>query len=313
MKFDNRFFLVIIGFIGLYATFIIFSDVNQVYEKIIEIKPEYLGIIFALIPISWFILFTKWHLLLRNSDINISLKDSIQIWFSSCALTPIPGKVGELIKIQILKTKCNVPRTKSAPIIIIEQLYNLVGIIVVSIAGLFIFDYSTMIIGLATAFLVFIFIILSSKKMYCQVMKIFGKIKFIAKFTDSLMESHNIIIKSTRGKILFYASALSTLFWLIEALIVYFILLSFGIDHLEILSVITTYTSSIILGVASLLPMGIGVVEGSLTGFLALQGVDVGIGLSIVVIIRIFTRWIVVGVGFIALKMTGFLSLKNTE
>ena len=313
MKFDNRFFLVIIGFIGLYATFIIFSDVNQVYEKIIEIKPEYLGIIFALIPISWFILFTKWHLLLRNSNINISIKDSLKIWFSSCALIVIPGKVGELIKIQILKTRCNVPRTKSAPIIIVEQLYNLVGIVVVSIAGLFIFDYSTIIIGLSAVFLVFVFIILSSKKMYYQVMKMLGKIKFISNFMDSLMESHDVIRKSTRGKILFYASALSTLYWLTEALIVYVILLSFGIDHLEILSVITTYTSSIILGVASLLPMGIGVVEGSLTGFLALQGVDVGIGLSVVVIIRIFTRWIVVGVGFIALKMTGFLSLKNTE
>ena len=192
-------------------------------------------------------------------------------------------------------------------------MYNLVGIVVVSIAGLFIFDYSTVIIGLSAVFLVFVFIILSSKKMYYQVMKMFGKIKFISKFMDSLMESHDVIRKSTRGKILVYASALSTLYWLTEALVVYVILLSFGIDHLEILSVITTYTSSIILGVASLLPMGIGVVEGSLTGFLALQGVDVGIGLSIVVIIRIFTRWIVVGVGFIALKMTGFLSLKNTE
>jgi len=313
MKFDNRFILVIVGFIALYAIFIIFSDINQVYEKIIEIKPGYLGIIFALLPVSWFILFSRWHLLLENSDINISVKDSLKIYFSSAALLVIPGKVGELIKIQILKEKCNVPRTKSAPIIIIEQLYNLVGIIAVSIVGLFLFDYSTIIIGISTAFLVFLFIILSSKKIYYKCMKIFGKIKFISKFTDSLMESHEIIRKSMSGKILFYSAILSTLFWLTEAVIVYFILLSFGIDHLEILAVITTYASSIILGVASFLPMGIGVVEGSLTGFLSLQGVDISIGLSIVVIIRIFTRWIVVGVGFIALKTTGFLSLKNTK
>ena len=117
---------------------------------------------------------------------------------------------------------------------------------------------------------------------------------------------------SIRGRILFYASALSTIFWLLEASIVYIILLSLGINHLEILTVVTSYTSSILLGVASLLPMGIGVVEGSLTGFLSLHGVDISIGLTIVVIIRIFTRWIVVGIGFIALKMTGFLSLKDS-
>ena len=309
MKIDNKFILIIIGFIGLYAIFVISSDISEVYEKIIEIKLEYLVLIFILLPISWFVLFTKWHLLLRNSDIEISLKESLKIYFSSCALLVIPGKVGELIKIQILKTRCNVPRTKSAPIIITEQLYNLVGIVAVSIAGLLVFDYSTIIIGVSAVFLAFIFLILYSKNFFQKVVKIFGKIKFISKFSDSLLESHDVIRNSIRGRILFYASALSTIFWLLEASIVYIILLSLGINHLEILTVVTSYTSSILLGVASLLPMGIGVVEGSLTGFLSLHGVDISIGLTIVVIIRIFTRWIVVGIGFIALKMTGFLSL----
>lgn len=312
MKIDNKFILIIIGFIGLYAIFVISSDISEVYEKIIEIKLEYLVLIFILLPISWFVLFTKWHLLLRNSDIEISLKESLKIYFSSCALLVIPGKVGELIKIQILKTRCNVPRTKSAPIIITEQLYNLVGIVAVSIAGLLIFDYSTIIIGVSAVFLAFIFLILYSKNFFQKVVKIFGKIKFISKFSDSLLESHDVIRNSIRGRILFYASALSTIFWLLEASIVYIILLSLGINHLEILTVVTSYTSSILLGVASLLPMGIGVVEGSLTGFLSLHGVDISIGLTIVVIIRIFTRWIVVGIGFIALKMTGFLSLKDS-
>ena len=312
MKIDNKFILIIIGFIGLYAIFVISSDISEVYEKIIEIKLEYLFLIFILLPISWFVLFTKWHLLLRNSDIEISLKESLKIYFSSCALLVIPGKVGELIKIQILKTRCNVPRTKSAPIIITEQLYNLVGIVAVSIAGLLVFDYSTIIIGVSAVFLAFIFLILYSKNFFQKVVKIFGKIKFISKFSDSLLESHDVIRNSIRGRILFYASALSTIFWLLEASIVYIILLSLGINHLEILTVVTSYTSSILLGVASLLPMGIGVVEGSLTGFLSLHGVDISIGLTIVVIIRIFTRWIVVGIGFIALKMTGFLSLKDS-
>ena len=312
MKIDNKFILIIIGFIGLYAIFVISSDISEVYEKIIEIKLEYLVLIFILLPISWFVLFTKWHLLLRNSDIEISLKESLKIYFSSCALLVIPGKVGELIKIQILKTRCNVPRTKCAPIIITEQLYNLVGIVAVSIAGLLVFDYSTIIIGVSAVFLAFIFLILYSKNFFQKVVKIFGKKKFISKFSDSLLESHDVIRNSIRGRILFYASALSTIFWLLEASIVYIILLSLGINHLEILTVVTSYTSSILLGVASLLPMGIGVVEGSLTGFLSLHGVDISIGLTIVVIIRIFTRWIVVGIGFIALKMTGFLSLKDS-
>ena len=93
-----------------------------------------------------------------------------------------------------------------------------------------------------------------------------------------------------------------------ESVIAYFVLLSFGINHLELLGIITTYTSSIILGVASFLPLGIGVVEGSLAGFFTLQGVDVSIALTLVIFIRIFTRWIPVSVGFIALKFTSAFS-----
>ena len=85
--------------------------------------------------------------------------------------------------------------------------------------------------------------------------------------------------------------------------------MSFGINHIEFLSVITTYTSSILLGVASFLPLGIGVVEGSLAGFFTLQGVDVSIALTLVIFIRIFTRWIAVSVGFVSLKLSGGFSL----
>ena len=67
------------------------------------------------------------------------------------------------------------------------------------------------------------------------------------------------------------------------------------------------------LGVVSFLPMGIGVTEGSLAGFFTLQGIDLSLALTIVVFIRIFTRWIGVGLGFILLKMAGGTSSNNQK
>ena len=42
--------------------------------------------------------------------------------------------------------------------------------------------------------------------------------------------SYSVIRKSTRGKALIIVSALSVLFWIIEAIQIYFIMLAFGID-----------------------------------------------------------------------------------
>ena len=57
----------------------------------------------------------------------------------------------------------------------------------------------------------------------------------------------------------------------------------------------------------------VGVTEGSLAGFFTLQGIDLSLALTIVVFIRIFTRWIGVGLGFILLKMAGGTSSNNQK
>ena len=142
---------------------------------------------------------------------------------------------------------------------------------------------------------------------------ILGKRKFTAKFVEPLSSSYDTIKKSSRGPIVVYATGLTVVFWMLEAISVYFVLLSFGIDNMEFLMIIPTYTTSLMLGFLSFLPMGLGVVEGSLAGFFSLQGIEASLALTIVIIIRIFTRWYGVIVGFFALKLSGALTFDDHE
>ena len=312
MKLDNRIYIVIIAIIVLYFIFLVISDLGEVYAQLNKMDTNYLPIILLLIPLCWIVLFTRWNLLLKNSNIHVPVKDNLKIYLSGFALSITPGKVGELIKSQLLKNKFGIPREKTAPIVLVEQLYNIIGIIGVSILGLWYFEFGAHIILIAASLLVIILILISSKRLFEKFLTLLSRIKFLSQYTSTFSNSYDVLRKSTRGWVVVYASALSIAFWLIESVIAYFVLLSFGINHIEFLSVITTYTSSIILGVASFLPLGIGVVEGSLAGFFTLQGVDVSIALTLVIFIRIFTRWIAVSVGFVSLKLSGGFSL-NTQ
>ena len=309
MKLDNRIYIVIIATIALYFTFLVISDLGEVYAQLNKMDTSYLPIILLLIPLSWIVLFTRWNLLLKNSNVHVPVKDNLKIYLSGFALSITPGKVGELIKSQLLKIKFGIPREKTAPIVLVEQLYNIIGIIGVSILGIWYFELGAHIILIAASLLVILLILISSKRLFDKFLTLLSRIKFLSKYTSAFSNSYDVLRKSTRGWIVVYASALSIAFWLIESVIAYFVLLSFGVNHIEFLSVITTYTSSIILGVASFLPLGIGVVEGSLAGFFTLQGVDVSIALTLVIFIRIFTRWIAVSVGFVSLKLSGGFSL----
>ena len=313
MKIINKIIIIVIAAVGLYATILIASDINTIADNISSFKIEFLPIIIILVTCSWFVLFTRWHLLLMNSKIFIPKKNSFIIYLSGIALTIIPGKVGELVKSQLLKTKFGIPRSKTVPIVILEQFYTLIGLIVISFFGIWYFELGAYVIGFFTAVLVFSFILISSKRIFLKIISILEKIKFTSKFVEPLSLSYDTIRKSIRGPIVFYATALTSIFWLLEAVVVYFVLLSFGVDGIELLMVIPTYATSIMLGFLSFLPMGLGVVEGSLASFFSLQGVEVSLSLTLVIIIRIFTRWYGVAVGFVALRLIGGLTFADEQ
>ena len=175
MKIINKIIIIVIAVVGLYATFLIASDINTIADKISSFKIEFLPIIIILVTCSWFVLFTRWHLLLMNSKIFIPKKNSFIIYLSGIALTIIPGKVGELVKSQLLKTKFGIPRSKTVPIVILEQFYTLIGLIVISFFGIWYFELGTYVIGFFTAVLVFSFILISSKRIFNKLMVILKK------------------------------------------------------------------------------------------------------------------------------------------
>jgi len=146
MKFDNRFYLIVVATIILYLTFLIFSDLNVISDKISKMNPNYLPLILLLAPLSWLLVFFRWHFILKNSNINIPKNDNFKIYMAGFAMSATPGKVGELIKSQLLRTKYNIPRKSTVPIIISEQFYNMIGIFVVSILGVVYFEFSLYVI-----------------------------------------------------------------------------------------------------------------------------------------------------------------------
>ena len=84
----------------------------------------------------------------------------------------------------------------------------------------------------------------------------------------------------------------------------YFVLLGFGIDIIPYIALTATYSSSIILGAVTMIPGGLGVTEASLAGLLSLQNIAIGTALVLAIVIRFFTTWYGVIVGFIALKLS---------
>jgi len=313
MKLGNKIILVVISIIGLYAGFLIISDLTTISDKISNFNTNFIPLIFLLVTTGMLVLFLRWHLLLRNAKIFIPVKDSFLIYTAGFSLSIIPGKVGELIKSQLLKSKFDIPRTKTVPVVLLEQLYTVIGIIIISFFGIWYFQLGVYVFSFFLIALIAVLTLISSRRLFDKAIKFLGKRKFTSKFVTPLSSSYDSIKDGSRGRILLFSSGLSVIFWFIESVTVFLILMAFGINDIEFLKVIPTYTTSILLGILSFLPLGVGVVEGSLVGFFSLQGIETSLAFTVVIIIRLFTRWYPVSFGFIMLKISGGLKLRETN
>ena len=310
MKFD-KFLIVIIITIIIYGVFLFISDFNLVYEKISNFKIIFVPIILSLISLNWIVRFYRWHILLKNSNIHVPIKNNFIIYLASLSLSITPGQIGEAIKSEFLKKQFKIPRSKTLPIIFIEKFYDLMGVLIASIIGVWYFEGGSYLISIGIVLLVLIFVLILSRSIFEKVLLLICKIKFFSKYQKNFLESYNVLRNSLKTKIGLKSVILSFIFWVIQGIAVYFILLALGINELNFLIATSANAISVLIGALSFVPGGLGVTEASMGGLLSLQGIEISFALITAVIIRIFTSWYTVVAGFIALKFSGGFSLNE--
>jgi len=313
MKLDNRLILILVAVVGIYAIFLFVSDYNIISEKISNFKINYLPLILFFVSASWIPLIIKWHFLLKNSEVDVPLTKSIAVFFSGVAFEITPGQIGALIKSQILKTSYNIPRTKTVPIVIVEKVYDLIGAILASVIGIIILGMEIYLIAIAISVLAFIFFFMYYKPASELFFNRITKLKFFSKHIENISGFYEIVQKSTNVRAATICILLALAYWFMVSAAAYYTLISFDVNILDYLKVLAIYSTSTLLGAISFIPAGIGITEGSIAGLFTLNGIDVSTALILAVMIRIFTLWYSVSVGFIALKFTGGLSFRKNS
>jgi len=313
MKLDNRLILILVAVVGIYAIFLFTSDYNIISEKISNFKINYLPLILFFVSASWIPLIIKWHFLLKNSEVDVPLTKSIAVFFSGVAFEITPGQIGALIKSQILKTSYNIPHTKTVPIVIVEKVYDLIGAILASVIGIIILGMEIYLIAIAISVLAFIFFFMYHKPASELFFNRITKLKFFSKHIENISGFYEIVQKSTNVRAATICILLALAYWFMVSAAAYYTLISFDVNILDYLKVLAIYSTSTLLGAISFIPAGIGITEGSIAGLFTLNGIDVSTALILAVMIRIFTLWYSVSVGFIALKFTGGLSFRKNS
>jgi len=298
----RKIILIIIASIIVYAVFLLITDINKILDKIINFDLVYIPIILGLVVVSWFIVYIRWYLILKTSGIQIPHLVNFQIFLAGGALGITPGKMGELFKSQILKDKFDIPRTKTAPLFILEKFLDISGAMIVTCIGIwFIPEIGFLVIG-GLFSLIIVAKIITSRRLFLKILDFAKRFKFMAKFIEPLSSSHENLSRLIFKKEMVFFILLSVLYWIVIGCAAYFVLLGLGIDTITLMNTISSYSSSLIIGAISFIPGGVGIAEASLIGLFTIQNIELSNAIVLVVLIRLFTLWFSTLSGFVALK-----------
>ena len=296
-------FLLLFGFLIFYVVFIAYSDFQEFSINISQFDFSYLPIILAFVFLGIMIKSLRQQLLYKQIEVCISFKTGILLFISGLSMIVTPGGSGELIKSYYLKKNFGYPLAKTFPVVIMERLLDLAGIVgVLLIVGLLLDNYNIillMLILLSTLSL--IFASGKKKKLFNFLLSIIEKIPILKKQATSFSESYQVFGELTSSKIMTKTLGLSFFVWMTDAIMIYFIFIGFNLNFDIIFSTFSMY-SSLLLGSLTMVPAGVGVTEVSFVEILRGEGVDTATSTSLVILFRLVTIWFLTVLGFCATR-----------
>lgn len=303
-NFSDKLIILIVITILFYIAILLYSDLNLIIDRIYQIRLDFIPIILSLMAIQFVILGIKFHRMLKKLGILLPLNESIRIFVAGISLIATPGGMGTAIKSHIIKKKHGVPVLTTLPIIFVERLTELLGILII----LTIFLYwtgmyeSIIAVVLGLVFIIIMFFLISNNRIFNSIKKIITKINKIKKFAFSLDKSKDSLSKLMEKNTFFESLGWSIIAKFAQFAAVYFIFLSLNIDLGFILSGQIYYTA-LILGALTLIPSGIIITESTMIAILLQHNVEFSLAALLVLFTRLFTTWLGTILGIISLKL----------
>lgn len=286
----------------LYLLFSLYADFDKVLKAFALFNWFLLPLLLLLSFSNYVTRFMKWDFYLRLLKIKVKKIDSFSVFMSGLIMSVTPGKMGELLKVYLVKQISGEPISKTAPIIFAERITDFLSLIFIGLIGGYVYNFGRGIIVAVGIFFVIVTIALTNKNIGEAVINFFSKINLLKKYTVQAKKAYESSYQMLQPKPLLQMSLLSLAAWFFECLGYYLILINFHVE-ISLLWASFSYAFATIIGAISMLPGGLGVTEGSLTVLLQQKHYSLDIAFASTFIIRIVTLWFAVLVGVVSVLL----------
>jgi uncharacterized protein (TIRG00374 family) len=286
-----------IGSAVLFAVAAVASGGDDFLQHLGEVAPELIAGLLALSLVNYAARAVRWQLLCRHLHLSVPFPRNALYYVAGFALTTTPGRVGEGLRLWLLRRHHGYRYEATLALLIVDRLSDTVALVLLCLAGIAAASSYAWAVALAAAF-IGLKAALFLRPVYLVrgtgwLQNRFGLWpQLLAKLRFALRQTSRFACWRTGGAALLlallgWAAEIGAFWWLLGAL---------GAE-LSPIEAAFIFGFAIIAGGTLALPGGLGGTEAAMVGLLVAFQVELPIALAATVIIRATTLWFAVLLG----------------
>jgi uncharacterized protein (TIRG00374 family) len=292
--------------VGLYFILGLYADFDDLLASLRGFNWYLLPVALALVMVNYIVRFIKWEYLLRVIDVRIPVRPSFIIFISGLTMTISPAKMGEVMKSFLLKDYDDVPISRSSPVVVAERATDVIGVVILGSFGTLAYGYGRVVMLVAAVLMALLLGIIQYRGLCLRLLKFGERLPLVRRFAEHLEQFYESAYTLLRLRHLLPTVALSTVGWFFECLAAYVCLRGLGVD-LPLMLVTFIFVIASLAGALAMIPGGLGVAEGSMTGLMVVNDVSRGDAVAGTLLIRLTTFWFAILLGLIGITLYGAL------
>ena len=215
----------------LYLALAMWAGGPELLHTLRHFHPMLVVYIFGAVLLNYALRFLKWQYYLRVQKISLPISESLVIFVSAFSMAVTPGKVGELLKAELVKERTGIPRRRTIPIVFAERITDLLGLLVLAGIGALTLPLPMRVAGVSTAFVLWIaaavpfalLFVLMVAPLARGLIRLLERLPVMGSHAHKLEETYDAMRPLITPVRLFYMTALSVLSWGGECLAYYLV------------------------------------------------------------------------------------------
>lgn len=285
----------------LYFAAAVAGDLAQVASALAHLHYRDLALIFGLSLLNYALRFGRWQWYLTTMGHALRPATSLLNYLAGFAFTMTPGKAGEAVRSVYLKSH-GVSYKESLAALLSERLLDLLAIVLLACVAVIWYDRYRWIV-LFTGVLVLLGIWWITHPTFLEALR---RLSACRRFETLKWLPHKlrVLFETSRALLQFPAIygglLLGLVAWGAEGMGLYYSVAGMGLA-VSASQAVGIYAVSILAGVLSFLPGGLGSTETVMGLLLLLSGVDPAHAVAATLLCRIATLWFAIAIGFVAI------------